>query len=132
MENQIIEVKDKPGHEDDKLSVAERKAKFVRQGEIYRVGVVRCKAQVLHEAQPQALFHSAMDHATYAVRSRVDSLLSPTGFSMGAFLPYAMPVLRLLRNRRFGRKSKLALGAVALLGGIGVYYQQKRSREGTY
>lgn len=132
MENQIIEVKEKPDHEDDKLSAKERKEKFVRQGEIYRVGVVRAKAQVLHEAQPQALFHAAVDHASFAVRSRVDSLLRPTGFSVGAFLPYAMPVLRLLRNRRFGRKSQLALGAVALLGGIGVYYQQKRKRDTAY
>ena len=132
MENQIIEMKDKPAHADDKLSVAERKARIIRQGEMYRVGVVHDKAQVLHEAQPQALFHAAVDHATFALRSRVDSLLNPSGFSVGAILPYAMPVLRLLRNRRFGRKGKLALGAVALLGAAGVYYQQKRSREATY
>lgn len=132
MEHQIIDAKHKPEHADDKLSTAERKAKFVRQGELYRVGVVRAKAQVLHEAQPQALFHSALDHASFAVRSRVDHLLSPTGFSMGGILPYAMPVLRLLRNRRFGRKSKLALGAVAILGGIGVYYQQKRKNDAAY
>jgi hypothetical protein len=132
MENQIIEMKDKLAHADDKLSVAERKARIIRQGEMYRVGVVRDKAQVLHEAQPQALFHAAVDHATFALRSRVDSLLNPSGFSVGSILPYAMPVLRLLRNRRFGRKGKLALGAVALLGAAGVYYQQKRSREAAY
>ena len=130
MENQIIAVKEK--HEDDALSPTERKAKFVRQGEIYRIGVVRAKAQVLHEEQPQALFHSAVDHATFAVRSRVDSMLSPSGFSVGALLPYAMPVLRMLRNRRFGTKGKIALGVVALLGGAGVYFQQKRKRDAAY
>ena len=118
MDNQIIEVKDK--HKaDEHLSPAERKAQLVRQGEIYRIGVVRAKAQVLHEAQPQALFHSAVDHATFAVRSRVDSLLSPSGFSMGALLPYVMPVLRMLRNHRFGTKGKIALGAVAVVGSAG-------------
>ncbi len=132
MENQIIDMKDKLTHEDDKLSVAERKARIIRQGEIYRVGVVRDKAQVLHEAQPQALFHAAIDHASFALRSRVDSLLHPSGFSVGSILPYAMPLLRMLRNRRFGRKGKLVLGAVALAGAAGFYYQQKRSREAAY
>lgn len=131
MDQQIIEIKDEHKPE-DLLSPAERKAQFVRQGEIYRIGVVRAKTQVLHEAQPQALFHSAVDHATFAVRSRVDSLLTPTGFSMGALLPYAMPLLRMLRNRRFGTKGKIALGAVAVLGGAGAYFLQKRKRDGAY
>jgi hypothetical protein len=128
MENQIIEVKDK----DKELSVAERKALLVRQGEMHRLGVVRAKAQVLHEAQPQALFHSAVDHATFAIRSRVDSLLTPSGFSVGALLPYAMPLLRMLRNRRFGKKSKIALGVTALLGSAGAYYWQKNHRDAAY
>lgn len=131
MESQIIEVTDKDKR-DDEPSVEERKAHLVRRGEIHRIGVIRAKAQVLHEAQPQALFHSAVDHATFAVRSRVDSMLTPTGFSVGALLPYAMPMLRMLRNRRFGGKSKLALGAVAVLAGVGIYFQQKRRRDGAY
>lgn len=131
MESQIIEVTDKDKR-DDEPSVEERKAQLVRRGEIHRIGVIRAKAQVLHEAQPQALFHSAVDHATFAVRSRVDSMLTPTGFSVGALLPYAMPVLRMLRHRRFGGKSKLALGAVAVLAGVGIYFQQKRRRDGAY
>lgn len=130
MENQIIEVKDKS--KDETLSVAERKALLVRQGEIHRIGVVRAKSQVLHEAQPQALFHSAMDHASYALRSRVDAIMSPSGFSVGAVLPYAMPILRMLRNRRFGNKSKIALGVAAVLGGVGLYYQRKNKRDAAY
>lgn len=130
MEHQIIEVKDKP--KVDELSVAERKALLVRQGEIHRIGVVRAKAQVLHEAQPQALFHTAVDHASFALRSRVDSLLSPSGFSVAALLPYVMPALRILRNRRFGNKSKIALGVVAVLGGVGLYFQQKNKRDAAY
>lgn len=130
MENQIIEVKEQP--KEDALSVAERKALLVRRGEIHRIAVIRAKAQVLHEAQPQALFHSAVDHASFALRSRVDSLLSPSGFSVGAILPYAMPLLRMLRHRRFGNKSKIALGVVAVLGGVGLYFQQKNKRDAAY
>lgn len=129
MEHQIIEV---TGKGEPSLSVAERKAQLVRRGEIYRIGVVRTKAQVLYEAQPQALFHTAVDHAASAVRSRIDSLLTPTGLSMGALLPYAVPLLRMLRRHHFGTKSKVALGAVAVLAGVGVYFQQKRRRDAGY
>jgi hypothetical protein len=132
MENQIIDVKGSSDKDEHKLSAKERMAQYIRQGEIYRVGVVRAKAQVLHEAQPQALFHSAVDHASFALRTRVDSVLRPTGFSVGALLPYAMPLVRLLRNRRFGTKGKLALSAVALVAAAGVYYQQKNKRDGAY
>jgi hypothetical protein len=58
--------------------------------------------------------------------------MSPSGFSVGAVLPYAMPILRMLRNRRFGNKSKIALGVVAVLGGVGLYYQRKNKRDAAY
>ncbi|WP_426111478.1 hypothetical protein [Massilia sp. PWRC2] len=132
MESQIIEVSGKGSAAADSLSVAERKALLVQRGEIYRIGLVRAKAQVLYETQPQALLHTAVDHAAFAIRSRIDSLLTPTGLSIGAVLPYALPLLRLLRKHQFGTKSKIALGAVAVLAGVGVYFQRKHRRDGAY
>ena len=137
MEQANIEVTGKhegklEGKVEDKISIAAHKAQLVRRGELYRIGVVRAKAQVLYEAQPQALFRNAVDHATMAVRTSVDNLLTPTGLSMGALLPYAMPLLRMLRKHQFGTKSKVALGALAVLGGVGVYSQQKRKRDAGY
>ncbi|MDB5917086.1 MAG: hypothetical protein JWR40_1320 [Massilia sp.] len=123
MESQIVAVKDKP---DD---AAERKAQLIRQGEFHRVGVMHAKAQVKQAARPEALFHSAIDHATWAVRSRVDNLLHPTGTSVGALMPYALTIFRFIRHRRIGKAS---LGVAVVLAGVGFYIQQRRARQSVY
>jgi len=111
---------------DKQAGLEERKAQLVRQGEFYRVGVVHAKEQVKHEARPDALFHAAMDQATWAVRARVDSLLHPTGASVASIMPYALGILGFIRRRRMG---KAALGAALVLGGVGWYLQQRRTRD---
>ncbi len=123
MDPQIVEVKDKPG------DVAERKAALIRQGEFYRVGVVHSKAQVKYAARPEALFHAAVDHATWAVRSRVDSLLHPTGASVAMIMPYATAIIGFIRKRKMGKAS---LGVALALAGVGWYLQQRRMRQATY
>ena len=123
METQTVEVQDK------RLDPAERKAELVRQGEFYRVGVVHAKAQVVHEARPDVLFHTAVDHASMAIRSRVDGLLHPSGASVASAMPWALAAFRFLRQRRMG---KAAVGAALVLGGIGVYLQQRRARQSAY
>lgn len=123
MESQTVEVKAKP------VDAAERKAELIRQGEFYRVGVVHSKAQVKYAARPEALFHSAVDHATWAVRSRVDSLLQPTGASVASIMPYAMAIIGFIRKRKMGKAS---LGVALALAGAGWYLQQRRMRQATY
>jgi hypothetical protein len=120
METQTVEVQDKP------VDPAERKAELVRQGEFYRVGVVHAKAQVVHEARPDVLFHTAVDHASMAIRSRVDGLLHPTGASVASVMPWALTAFKFLRQRKMG---KAAIGVALVLGGVGVYLQQRRARE---
>ena len=123
MESQIVAVKDKP------VDVEERKAQLIRQGEFHRVGVIHAKAQVKHAARPEVLFHSAIDHASWAVRSRVDNLLHPTGTSVGALMPYALTIFRFIRHRRIGKAS---LGVAVVLAGVGLYIQQRRARQAAY
>lgn len=123
METQMVEVKDQLSELD------QRKAQLIRQGEFYRIGVVHAKAQVKHAARPEALFHSAVDHATWAVRSRVDGLLQPTGASVASITPYVMAILSFIRRRKMG-KASLALAVVA--AGVGLYLQQRRARQGGY
>jgi hypothetical protein len=118
MDTQTVAVKDA------RSELRERKAQLVRQGEFYRVGVVHAKAQVRHAARPEALFHSAMDHATWAVRARVDSLLHPTGASVASVMPYVLSIVGFIRRRRMG---KAALGTAVLLAGVGWYLQQRRT-----
>ena len=106
-------------------ALAQRKTHLKRQADFYRVGIVHAKATIKHGARPDTLFHSALDHATWAVRSRVDSLLRPTGISVATVWPYAVSVLGFLRQRKM---MKPALGVLAAAAGAAVYYQRRRSQ----
>lgn len=123
MESQIETVKDRDA------AVRERKAQLVRMGEFYRVGVVHAKAQLKHEARPDAIFHAALDHASWAVRARVDSLLKPTGASVASVLPYLLTAYKFIRSRRMGKAS---LGVVLALAGAGVWLQRRRTQQEVY
>ena len=109
----------------DQLSLAERKALLLRQGEFYRVGIVHAKAGIKQGSRPEALFHTAVDHAAWAVRSRIDAILHPTGINVATIMPYAVTVLGFLRKRRL---VKPALGVLALAGAAAYYLQQRRLR----
>lgn len=126
METQTVEVRDKLDEPKPLNDLQERKAQLIRQGEFYRVGVVHSKAHVKQAARPEALFHSAIDHATWAVRSRVDSLLQPTGTSVGSLMPYAMAVFSFIRRRKMGKAS---IGVAVVLAGVGFFLQQRRARQ---
>lgn len=111
---------------DGQGSVAERKARIKREGDFYRVGIVRSKAHVAQASRPESLFHSALDHASFAVRTRVDSLLRPTGINVATIMPYAVTAFGFLRSRRM---VKPALGILAAVAGVAVYLQQRRVRQ---
>lgn len=105
-------------------SLSERKARLLRQGDFYRVGIAHAKARIKHDARPDVLFHSALDHATFAVRSRIDSVLHPTGISVASIMPYAATIIGFITRRRL---IKPALGVAAVLGGVAWYLQQRRT-----
>ncbi|MDB5932934.1 MAG: hypothetical protein JWQ01_278 [Massilia sp.] len=120
MESQTVEVKEsKDDHQ-------RRKEELIREGAFYRVGVAHAKAHVKEAARPEALLHSAIDHATWAVRSRVDGLLKPTGASVASLAPIVMTVIRILRNRKAG---KAGIASAVVLAGVGWYLQQRRLRQ---
>ncbi|MGZ8288739.1 MAG: hypothetical protein ACXW2U_07930 [Telluria sp.] len=112
----------KAASDDSAAGVAERKARLLRQGDFYRAGIVQAKAHIKQGAKPENIFHSAMDHATFALRSRVDGLLRPTGISVGSIMPYAMSILGFINRRRL---HKPALG-VAVLGALAAWYVQRQ------
>jgi len=107
----------------------QRKRALLRDAEFYRAGVVHARAQIKHDAQPQVIFHSVVDHATWALRARADSLLKPTGTSVTTLAPYALSVLSFIRKRRLGKQ---AIGAAAVLGALGWYVQRKRAQQVAY
>jgi hypothetical protein len=101
---------------------AARKAELLRDGEFYRAGLAHARAQIKHGARPEVLFHSVVDHATWALRTRADALLKPTGTSISALAPYAMTLFGIIRKKRLG-KPALALAALA---GVGAWYMQRK------
>lgn len=106
-------------------TLAERKQRLLRQAEFYRVGIVHSRAGIRQATRPEALFHSALDHATWAVRTRVDALLRPTGIQVASVMPYALTVFGFLRRRGL---IKPALGIAAVLGGAAYYLQHRRAK----
>jgi len=108
-----------------KQTPAQRKEELMRDGEFYRAGVAHAKAQIKHGSRPEVLFHSAVDHATFALRSRVDSLLHPTGYSVASMAPYALSAVKFIRHRKLG---KPALAVSVLLGVAGWYFKRYRAQ----
>ncbi|WP_332877590.1 hypothetical protein [Massilia sp. S19_KUP03_FR1] len=105
---------------------AQRKEELIRDGDFFRAGVAHAKAQIIHGARPEVLFHSALDHATWAIRGRVDSLLHPTGFSVASVAPYALTAIKFIRHRKLG-KPALAIGM--LLGVAGWYWRSRQAQQ---
>lgn len=110
---------------DGDAAKSERKARLLRQGDFYRAGIVQAKANIKHGAKPETIFHNALDHATFALRSRVDGLLRPTGINVGSVMPYAMSVISFINRRRL---HKPAIGVAVLMAGAAWYAQRQRSR----
>ena len=79
---------------------ATRKAELLREGEFYRAGVTYAKAQVKHGARPEVMLHSALDHATWALRARADALLKPTGTSISVLMGVAGWFMKKRRAQR--------------------------------
>ena len=106
-------------------ALAERKETLLRQAEFYRVGIVHARAGIKQGARPEALFHTALDHASWALRNRVDGLLRPTGINVGAIMPFAVSILGFITRRRL---VKPALGVLVAAAAVALYVQQRRSR----
>jgi hypothetical protein len=120
MESQTVEVKE------PELSLDERKAQLLRQAEFYRDGVMQAKAQLKQATRPDVLVHSAIDHATWAVRRRIDSLLQPTGTSVASLMPYLATAVSFIRRRRTGAASLGVSVALAVVGLLVKRYQAHR------
>jgi hypothetical protein len=113
----------------DHRSHEEKKRALLRDGEFYRAGLAHSRLQIKHAARPEVIFHSVIDHATWALRARADTLLKPTGTSISVLAPYALTVLGFIRRRKL---VKPALGVTALAGVAAWYVQRKRAQHMAY
>jgi len=118
----IVGLEAPPGKE---TALAERKERLLRQAEFYRVGIVHARAGIKQGARPEALFHTALDHASWAIRSRVDGLLRPTGISVATIMPFAMTIFGVIKRRQL---VKPALGVLLAAAAVAIYVQQRRAR----
>ena len=112
-------------NDDPADSLATRKARLKRQADFYRVGIVHAKAGIRQGTRPEALFHNVLDRASWALRSRVDNLLRPTGVNVASIMPYAVSILGFITRRRL---VKPALGVLAAAAGVVFYVQHKRRK----
>lgn len=108
------------------LDPATRKQELLREGEFFRAGVTHAKAHIQHAAKPEVMLHSAIDHATWALRARADALLKPTGTNVSVLMPYALAAVNFVRQRRMGKQ---AAGAALVLGALGWYVNRRRSQQ---
>lgn len=106
-------------------ALADRKLRLMRQAEYYRVGIVHARAGIKQGVRPEALFHTALEHATWAIRSRVDSVLHPTGINAAAIMPVAMSIFGFIQRRRL---LKPALGVLLAAAGVAWYVQRRRAK----
>ncbi len=99
------------------LAVA--KERLIRQGELYRLSTLRSRHEVVNALQPQALLHSAVDHAIGALQARLGGLISEGGglssLSLKSVLPYALPLVSWVARKRLW-KPAAAAGVLAALG----------------
>lgn len=106
----------KPG--DAAAALAAQKQRLIREGELYRVGVVHAKAMTAQALHPEALLHGAFDQAVGVVQARFGALLQPGGLSgvnIKSFLPYMLTVGSFIARRRLV-KPALAVGVLVAVG----------------
>jgi hypothetical protein len=108
-------------------ALAAQKQRLIREGELYRVGVVHSKALVAQALHPEVLMHGAVDHVIGMAQARFGALLQPGGLS-GLHLKTLMPFL-LTAGSFIARKRlvKPAL-AVGVLVAVGATWLMRRKR----
>jgi hypothetical protein len=101
-------------------ALAQRKARLLREGEYYRVGIVHAKAYVHQGMRPESLMRGAAS----LVLAPVEGLLGPLGLSLPSLLPFAASGAAFLRRRKL---LKPALG-IGLIASLAATYLLRRRR----
>jgi len=105
----------------DSAALAVAKERLVREGELYRVSVAHAKGQLAYALHPDALMHSAVDHAVGAIHHRFGALFGgqhggglagvaglASGLSLPKILPFAIRAGSFIVRRRLVKPVLLA------------------------
>ncbi|MBV8125277.1 MAG: hypothetical protein JO370_14525 [Paucibacter sp.] len=104
--------------DDKEVPIEVRKERLIREGELYRVGVVHAKARVSQALRPDAVLHEAFEQVVGMAQARFSGLLQPGGLSglkLSSLLPYALTVASYVARKRL-IKPALAVGVVVAVG----------------
>ncbi|GAB2877062.1 hypothetical protein GCM10027277_52920 [Pseudoduganella ginsengisoli] len=121
----------------DSAALAVAKERLVREGELYRVSVAHAKGQLAYALHPDALMHSAVDHAMGAMHHRFGSLFSgqhggglagvaglASGLSLPKILPYAIKAGSFIIRKRLIKPVLLA-GVAAAIAGMWISHKHR-------
>jgi hypothetical protein len=118
------------GKQEEQAALAASKLRLIREGELYRLGVLQAKYHVANALHPDRLLHGAVDQAVGAVQNRLGNLVGSLGGAGGlggglldklifrsikSLAPYALTVGSFIMRRRL-LKPALAVAAVAAAG----------------
>jgi hypothetical protein len=101
---------------DEAAALAAQKQRLIREGELYRVGVVHSKALLGQALHPEALLHGAVDQAIGMAQARFGALLQPGGLSglhLKTFMPYLLTVGSFIARKRLVKPALVAGGLAA-------------------
>jgi len=112
---------------EQQAALTAHKQRLIREGELYRVSVVHAKIMVANALHPEAVLHSAVEHAVGMAQARFGALLQPGGLggvNFKSLMPYALTVGSYIARKRL---VKPALGVgVALALGVAWLVRHKR------
>ncbi|WP_338758743.1 hypothetical protein [Massilia sp. METH4] len=117
-----------------KAALDATKARLIKEGELYRVGVLASKHNVANALHPDVLLHGAVDLAVGTAQTRLAGLIGGTAAAAGAggllanyktIMPIAMSIGSFISRKKL---VKPAIGVGAVLAAIGAYiYKRKQS-----
>jgi len=120
--------------EQRKATLSATKARLIKEGEMYRLGVLAGKHNIAQALHPEVLLHSAVDLAVGTVQTRLAGVIGGTAATAGVggllanyskIMPIAMSVGGFIKRKRL---VKPALGVGALLAAVGAWvYKRKQS-----
>jgi hypothetical protein len=120
--------------EQRKAALEATKARLIKEGELYRVGVLAGKHNVTNALHPEVLLHGAVDLAVGTVQTRLAGLIGGSAAAAGAggllanyktIMPIAMSIGSFISRKRL---VKPAIGVGAVLAAVGAWiYKRKAS-----
>lgn len=121
-------------NEQRKAALGATKARLIKEGEQYRLGVMAGKHHVTQALHPEVLLHGAVDLAVGTVQTRLAGVIGGTAAtaSVGGLLanyskimPVAISVGSFIKRKRL---VKPAIGVGAVLAAVGAWlYKRKQS-----